>query len=83
MVAKVKKYPDQNIVSFASSADDDWQNYGSDLPRAEGTKSQDLLTAVSVCTDKKEIRLVRIGSNFTMDMRDRTYITIPYGQENV
>lgn len=77
-VAKSAKYNNQNIIYFPSTAMDTWQNYNCDLARAEGTKAEDLLTVVSVHTEKREIRLVRIGSNFTMNMKERTYYILKY-----
>ena len=72
------KYPEQKVITLASSANDLWQNRSSDLPRTVGTKSEDLLTVFSVDTNKRQIRLVRIGSNFTINMTDRTSIMIEY-----
>jgi hypothetical protein len=43
-----------------------------------GTKAEDLLTAVSIHPERREIRLVRIGSNFTVDMAERTYHVVKY-----
>jgi hypothetical protein len=77
-IAKSEKYPNQKIISLASTANDLWQNHCSDLPRALGTKAEDLLTVLSVHTEKRQIRLVRIGSNFTMDMKERTYKVLEY-----
>lgn len=72
------KYPTQRIVYLASSAMDLWQNFECDLPRAQGTKAEDLFTIVSVHTEKRQIRLVRIGSNYTMDLKERTSIVLDY-----
>lgn len=78
IIARSKTYPNQKIVCLASTANDTWQNYECDLPRAEGTKAEDLLTVFSLCPQKRQIRLVRVGSNVTMDMTDRTYTAILY-----
>ena len=78
IVARCEDYPDQKVVCFASTACDTWQNYDSDLPRAEGTKAEDLITVVSVDTKQRQIRLVRIGSNCTYDLEDRIKTVIPY-----
>ena len=75
---KCKKYPYQNIIVFPSTANDGWQNYCSDLPREKGTRAEDAITVMSVATDKRQIRLVRIGSNITMDMVERKYCVIEY-----
>ena len=78
MLGSCQKYPGQKIVYFASTAMDTWQNANCDLARAENTKAEDLLTVVSVHTEKKEVRLVRVGSNITNTLVDRTFIAIPY-----
>lgn len=72
------KYRDQRLISLAAAANDLYQNYGSDLPRAEGTKAEDLLTVLSFDTENRNIRLVRIGANFTKDLVDRTYYVTNY-----
>jgi len=81
MIGHTEAYPDQNVIALPSSALDTWQNYCCDLPRIEGTKSEDAITVVSVCTGLREIRLVRIGSDMTFDMRERKYCVIPYGDK--
>lgn len=78
VVAHSAAYPQQRIFAFASAADDVWQNYDSDLPRAAGTKAEDLLTVCSIDTEKREIRLVRIGSSFTTEMTERRYALFSY-----
>ena len=55
-----------------------WQNYDSDLPRYPGTKAEDCLTTLSVDPINRNICLVRVGSNITNTMVDRTFIAIPY-----
>ena len=72
------KYRDQRLISLAAAANDLYQNYGTDLPRARGTKAEDLLTVLSFDTEKRKIRLVRIGSNMTVDMTERTYYVVEY-----
>ena len=78
IILKCDKYSDQTVIAHPSSSADTWQNYCSDLPRAEGTKAEDCMTVLSLETKKREIRLVRVGSNFTMDMKDRRYYVINY-----
>ncbi len=77
-IAHVKAYPNQKIVSLASACSDRWQNEGSDLPRYENTKAEDCLTTLSVDPINRNICLVRVGSNITNTMVDRTFIAIPY-----
>ena len=77
-IGKCEKYPNQKIIAFASTAFDLWQNYCTDLPRTRGTKAEDLITLFSVNTKKRQIRLVRIGSNFTIHMKERTYKLLEY-----
>lgn len=75
---KCKKYPYQNVIVFPATANDGWQNYCSDLPREKGTRAEDAITVMSVTTDKRQIRLVRVGSNITLDMVERKYCVIDY-----
>lgn len=77
-IAKSVAYPEQNLLAFVASANDDWQNYGCDLPRERGTKAEDCLTVFTVDTDKRKIHLVRIGSNVTTDLVERTHYTLDY-----
>jgi hypothetical protein len=78
LLMRCRKYPDQTAIALATTAMDDWQNYCCDLPRVAGTKSEDCVTVVSVCTDFRQIRLVRLGSDVTFDMRERKPLVIPY-----
>lgn len=78
IILKCDKYPSQTVIAHPSSSADTWQNYCSDLPRAEGTKAEDCLTVLSLDSKKREIRLVRIGSDFTMEMKERRYFVINY-----
>ena len=75
---KCKKYPYQNVIVFPATANDGWQNYCCDLPREKGTKSEDAITVMSVDTINKRLKLVRVGSNITMDMTERKYNVINY-----
>ena len=75
---KCKKYPYQNVIVFPATANDGWQNYCSDLPREKGTKSEDAITVLSVDTFNKRLKLVRVGSDFTMDMTERKFNVISY-----
>lgn len=78
VMAKSAVYPEQNVLAFVASANDDWQNYGCDLPRERDTKAEDCLTVMTVDPEKRRIHLVRIGSNYTTDLKERTHHTIDY-----
>ncbi len=78
IIAVSEKYPDQQLVYCPSSAYDSWQNKYSDLPRTLGTKAEDCLTVFSVDTANRKIRLVRVGSNVTVDMRERKFKELSY-----
>ncbi len=78
MIAKSEVYPEQNIISFNATANDDWQNFGCDLPRERGTKAEDCVTVFAVDSQNRKIHLVRVGSNFTDALVDRTYTSIAY-----
>lgn len=72
------KYPDQNVVAFPSSANDNWDNLGCDLPRERNTKAEDCLTVLAVDRESRIFHLVRVGSNFTKSLINRTYRSISY-----
>ena len=76
--AKITQYAGQNVVAFASSANDNYQNANTDLPRISDTKMEDCLTVVSIDTDNRLVKLVRIGSNKTINMTDRTVFEYSY-----
>ena len=77
-IMKCAKYEDQIIVSLVTSASSDYHVEHSDLPRIKGTKTEDALTVFSVDPDHRLIKLVRVGSNITNELVDRTFIAIPY-----
>ena len=77
-IGKSAVYPEQNIIAFPTAANDDWNNAGCDLPRERGTKAEDLLTVLSVDRDRRTVHLVRVGSNFTNTLTERTYFSIYY-----
>ena len=78
LIAASKTYPNQNVFAFASASSDNYQNGNSDLPRVKWTKSQDCLTACSIDTEKRLIKLVRIGSNITVDLTERKSLVVKY-----
>jgi len=51
-----------------------------DLFRDSSGISQDAFNVIAFDTDKKQIRVLRIGANVSMDMRRRDYALIPYAQ---
>ncbi len=77
-IAKVAAHPEQNVYSFASSANDAYQNSKSDLPREIGAKTEDCITTLTVDTISRTVKLVRIGSRLTFDMVQRDMISIDY-----
>lgn len=72
LIGHVAKYANQKIVCLAATAAGNYQNGNSDLPRAEGTKAIDCITVFVVDTTTNTVRLVRIGSNVTTALTDRT-----------
>ena len=44
----------------------------------KGTRAEDALTVVGVDTYNRRLKLVRIGSNITMDMTERKYHVVEY-----
>ena len=77
-IGTCEKYPEQKLICFPSAANDSWQNFLSDLPRTQGTKAEDCITVLTVDMQKRCIYLVRVGSNITVDMKQRTFTAIQY-----
>lgn len=71
-------FPEQHYFAFNTAAADNWQNGGCDFARAHGTKAEDCLTAVTIDTQERKVKLVRIGANFTMDMERREFAVVGY-----
>ena len=63
VVGHVTAYPTQNVLAFSATSADKYQNGNSDLPRADGTKAEDCITALAVDTTNKQIYINRIGSS--------------------
>ena len=78
IMAHSATYPDQKVIGLYTACCDNWNNGLGDLPRIKGQKSEDAITVLSVWPDKKQIHLVRIGSNKTIFMKDRTMISLEY-----
>lgn len=53
--------------------------YYDDLYRCMHKQSQDCLNILVFDTDKKQIRIIRIGANTTLDMKERKMTCISYG----
>lgn len=77
-VVTIDAYPSQKAIGFASDSYDNYNNYGSDLPRENDTKSMDAISVFSVDTTNREISLVRVGSNITIEFVNRTCDKISY-----
>ena len=73
----ITAYPDQNVIGFVQTANDNYQNF-SQLPRAIGTKAEDAITVVGINTVSKKICLARVGANISNQMLERTPVAITY-----
>lgn len=78
IIAHSTAFSDQLIVCLCATCNDYWQNYNCDLPRIKGTKTEDAITVVGFDTSAKKVNLVRVGSNVTIDMVNRTMISLSY-----
>ena len=65
-------------VQFDTASSGNSQPGNSDLPRVNGIKSEDCLTVVGIDTYRSLLKLVRIGSNVSMNMVNRSYIALPF-----
>lgn len=78
VVAHSTQYNNQLVIGFCATALDAYQNINSDIPRTRDTKSEDAITVVAFNNAKRRVNMVRIGSNITINMVKRDYISIPY-----
>ena len=76
-IARSIKYPSQLVIHLAATAVA-WWNRNSDLGYTPGTKSEDVVTVLTVDKISRTVKLVRIGSNITHDMRDRTMTSVSW-----
>lgn len=77
-IGTVPAYADQlQIILTCSTSDANRNKYG-DLQRQVGRRSEDCFNVISFDTFNKTVKIVRIGSQITFDMRKRDYIEIPY-----
>lgn len=78
IISKITDYPDQNIFCFTTSSADMSQQQSGDLPRVPADKTIDAITVLSIDTTDKLVKLVRLGSDKTTHMTNRSVIAIPY-----
>lgn len=76
-VGAITEYPTQHILAFSATNCGTYQNGDDDLPRADNTKAEDCITALSVDTTSKTIYLTRIGSSVSkyFDVREPSAIS--------
>ncbi len=72
-----KDYPQQLCVSVDCSHIG-YANYWSDTLRQEGTKSEDLFNLFSFDTERKLVRLVRVGANVNSALQSKRMLAINY-----
>ena len=77
--ATVNAHNTQYVYSMYCTANDNSQAENiCDLPRPYGTKCEDSITAISIDTNNNMIKFTRIGSNISVEMKDRTYYLHKY-----
>jgi len=78
ILAKSKKYPDQLVYFHETSGHDRWTIQYSNIPRVEGTKSQECMTVLSVNKQFRTVNLVRIGACITNQLKDKSLFSFKY-----
>ena len=76
-ICRSVKYPNQLVIHLAATGAAE-RNQASDVGYTPGTKSEDVITVLTVDKISKTVKLVRIGSNITHDMIDRTMTSISW-----
>lgn len=69
-----------NINVTTGSANTTYQAIYDDLYRVVGERSEDAFDVLCFDTDRKEIRMLRIGANVNNQMKRRDYACIPFNQ---
>mgnify|MGYP003472451754 FL=1 len=82
-IGTVKNHPNQLVLRITTSSSDRAAMYGQLPARVDGTKTQDAFNLVEVDTYYKEIRMVRVGTNFDTYGRPLDMITIDYENKTV
>lgn len=78
LICKSSAYENQIMIGFCPTTTSKSNNQWSDLPRVIDTRSEDAITAFTVDTTARKIRLVRFGSDVTFDLVKRDVTTIDY-----
>lgn len=77
-ITKLKKHNDQIQIILGCTSIRKYDIYAGDNARINDTKSEDLFTMLSVDTENKKIKMVRIGANETINMTKREVSIINY-----
>ncbi|MBQ1933604.1 MAG: hypothetical protein II370_01250, partial [Clostridia bacterium] len=67
-----------NVNVTTASANRYTQAVYDDLFREVGTKSEDCFNVVAIDTDKKMVRVLRVGANATVNMTMRDMVSVSY-----
>ena len=77
-VGTITAHPNQNVFTFSATAKGAYQNSDDDLPRQDGTKAADCITALAIDTVHKNVLITRIGSDVSNILAKREPSVIPY-----
>lgn len=77
-VGTIVAHPAQNVFTFSATAKGYYQNSDDDLPRQDGTKAADCITAFAIDTVHKNVLITRIGSDVSNILAKREPSVISY-----
>lgn len=78
IIGTLGKYPSQNFFSCIPSINYAASNAGNDMPKVADTKSEDAFNVITVGTSERKVYVVRIGANYTKDLKERKTLVVSY-----
>lgn len=78
IIGTLGKYPSQNFFSCVASVNYPESNRNHDLPKVADTKSEDAFNVITVGTSERKVYVVRIGANYTKDLKERKTLVVSY-----
>jgi hypothetical protein len=79
IIGTLGKYPSQNFFSCVPTINNyPENNRNNDIPRISDTKTEDAFNLITVDTTNRKVFIVRIGSNYTDQLKERKTLVVPY-----
>ena len=77
IIGTLGKYPSQNFFSCIPSLNYTGGGHA-DMPKVADTKSEDAFNVIAVDTTDRKVFIVRIGANYTNELKERKTLVVSY-----